>query len=78
MRYKSPYHDLLKPKAEKPVKPKPVKGTRYRLEIALDSLRDREVIEQLEKQTNKSEYIRQLIREDIDPNEPKIREISTL
>lgn len=57
IRYKSPFQDIIKPK--------PVKGTRYRFEVALDSLRDREIIERLERHGNKSEYIRKLIRDDI-------------
>lgn len=66
MRYKSPYADFFKKKKETIEKPKPVRGTRYRFEIALDSLRDREIIQYLETLDNKSEYVRQLIREDID------------
>ena len=76
MRFQSPYKDLFK--VEKPTKPKPVKGTRYRFEIALDSIVDADIISHIEKFTNKSEYVRQLIREDMNPDEPKIREISAL
>ena len=59
MKYKSPFADIF---AEK----KPQKGTRVRFEIALDSLRDREIIEHLNTLPNKSEYVRDLIKEDID------------
>jgi hypothetical protein len=65
-RFKSPYADIFKKKKETVDKPKPEKGVRYRFEIALDTLRDRELIEYLETLPNKSEYIRELIREDID------------
>ena len=47
-------------------KEKPIKDTRYRFEIVLDATRDKELIRYLEKQPNKSQYIRDLIREDID------------
>ena len=56
MKFKSPYADMFA---------KPKKGTRYRFEIALDSLADADVIEELETKVNKSEYVRELIREDI-------------
>lgn len=66
-KYVSPFKDFLNdtknPEAEKP---KPVKGTRVRFELIFDSIRDWELIEYLNKQPNKAEYIRQLIREDID------------
>ena len=57
MKFKSPYADMFQSK--------PQKGTRYRFEIALDSLADADVIEELETKTNKSLYVRKLIREDI-------------
>ena len=53
MRFKSPYEDLLK--QEK---------TRYRFEISID-IADKEIVDELERHYNKSEYVRQLIREDI-------------
>ena len=59
IKYTSQFNDLFE-------KEKPVKDTRYRFEIVLDSVRDRELIDYLEKQSNKSQYIRDLIREDID------------
>lgn len=43
---------------------KPKTTSRYRFEIALDSTRDADVIEILEKQVNKSDYIRRLVRKD--------------
>lgn len=43
---------------------KPKTTNRYRFEIALDSTRDADVIEILEKQVNKSDYIRRLVRKD--------------
>lgn len=58
MKFKSPYADIFS-------ESKPVKGTRYRFEIALDSLGDADVIKELETKANKSEYVRKLIREDI-------------
>ena len=42
-----------------------LKTTRKRFEIVLDVLRDKKIIEHLEKQPNKSEYVRNLIREDL-------------
>lgn len=43
---------------------RPKTSTRYRFEVALDSVRDADVIEKLEKQVNKSDYIRELVRKD--------------
>jgi hypothetical protein len=57
MKFESPYADMFQKK--------PQKGTRFRFEIALDTLADADVIEELVKKANKSEYVRQLIREDI-------------
>ena len=59
LKYNSPFAKVIE-------KDKPTNDTRYRFEIALDSVRDRELIRYLEKQKNKSQYIRDLIREDID------------
>ena len=56
MKYESPFADVFK----KEKKPK----IRYRFEISIDYA-DKEIIEELEKHPNKSEYVRQLIRDDI-------------
>lgn len=45
---------------------RPKTTDRYRFEISLDPMKDKEIIEKLEEQPNKSEYIRQLIRVDIE------------
>lgn len=42
-----------------------LKTTRKRFELIFDVLRDRELIAHLEKQPNKAEYVRNLIREDL-------------
>lgn len=62
MKYKSPYADVFKkPKEEKvPKEPR----MRYRFELSIDYA-DKEIIEELEKHPNKSEYVRQLIRNDL-------------
>lgn len=44
-------------------KPK-VKPTRYRFEFIMDVERDKELIERLESQPNKADYLRNLIRRD--------------
>ena len=44
---------------------KPQSETRVRFEIALDSLTDRDIIEMINSVPNKSEYVRELIRDDI-------------
>lgn len=44
---------------------KPQSETRVRFEIALDSLTDRDIVEKINSMPNKSEYVRELIREDI-------------
>lgn len=44
---------------------KPQSNTRVRFEIALDSLTDRDIVEKINSMPNKSEYVRELIREDI-------------
>lgn len=50
-----------------PIVAKPqTKATRYRFEIALDIVRDAKIIDKLEKQTNKSDYVRRLIAKDIE------------
>lgn len=54
MKFNSPYANMFEEK----------KKTRYRFEISID-LADEEIIKELEKHPNKSEYIRQLVREDI-------------
>ena len=54
MKFKSPYSKLFEEKEKK----------RYRFEISID-LADKEIIKELEKHPNKSEYVRELIREDI-------------
>lgn len=45
-------------------KPLKIKGTRVRLEITMDSVTDKKIIDKLNKQKNKAEYIRQLILRD--------------
>ena len=54
MKFNSPYATMFEEK----------KKTRYRFEISID-MADEEIIKELEKHPNKSEYIRQLVREDI-------------
>ena len=44
---------------------KPKNPNRERFEIALDAVTDKDVVEQLNKQINKSEYVRKLVRDDI-------------
>jgi hypothetical protein len=44
---------------------KPQPSTRVRFEIALDSLTDKDIIDRINRVNNKSDYVRQLIREDI-------------
>ena len=61
MKYKSPYADLFNKKPEGRLKEPKI---RYRFEISIDYA-DKEIIEELEKHPNKSEYVRQLIRQDI-------------
>ena len=63
MRYKSPYADLFK--EQKPERVKTPKGVRARFEIALDSVADADILEKLETVGNKSDYVRNLIRQDI-------------
>ena len=49
----------------KPPKVGRAKSTdRYRFEISLDPYTDADIIKVLESKTNKSEYIRQLVRKD--------------
>jgi hypothetical protein len=49
---------------KKPI-PAPRKiGDRYRFEIALDSVRDADIIKRIESHENKSAYIRDLVRKD--------------
>lgn len=45
---------------------KPKKTSRYRFEFIMDEFRDKDLIEKLESQKNKADYIRKLIQEDID------------
>ena len=47
------------------VKEKPKKVGRVRFEFIMDSDRDGEVIKKLNEQSNKADYIRRLIQEDI-------------
>jgi len=44
---------------------RPKTTSRERFEIALDAFADRDIVEMLNKQPNKSDYIRRLVREDI-------------
>ena len=62
MKYKSPFADVF----EKPKEPKVNKPPkqRYRFELSIDYA-DKEIIEELEKHPNKSDYVRQLIRNDL-------------
>ena len=64
MRYKSPFEDVIKPKKVKEAKVKQPPKVRYRFELSIDYA-DEEIIKELEKHPNKSEYVRQLIRDDI-------------
>ena len=66
MKYISPFADLFEDKKKKKKKKEKPKGMRVRFEIALDSKRDKEIIAYLDTLPNKSEYIRRLVREDID------------
>ena len=54
MKFESPYANMFDQKEK----------TRYRFEISID-MADKEIIEELSKHPNKSEYVRELIREDI-------------
>ena len=64
-KYKSPYEDMFKKPKDKPKKePKP-KTIRTRFEITIDTVADADVIEELAKHPNKSEYVRKLIRQDM-------------
>ncbi len=67
MRFKSSFADYVKEINKPPKLPKPqkVKGIRARFEICLDSISDADILEHLSKQSNKSDYIRQLVRKDI-------------
>lgn len=66
MKFTTQFADFFaEPKKEKKKKKKADNG-RVRFEIALDAVRDRQLIAYLDKIPNKSEYVRQLIREDID------------
>ena len=47
------------------VKEKPKKVGRVRFEFIMDSDRDAKIIDRLNKQSNKADYIRRLITEDI-------------
>ena len=62
-RYESPFKDFFKePKAVKPPKPKSVTK---RFEFHVDAVADKDVVDKLDTQMNRSEYIRDLIRKDI-------------
>ena len=61
-KYKSPFEDVVKAKPKKEPKPKTV---RTRFEIIIDTIADADIIEELAKHPNKSEYVRKLIRQDI-------------
>lgn len=60
-KYKSPFADVVKTK--KPPKPKTI---RERFELSIDAVADADILEELSKHPNKSEYVRKLIREDIE------------
>ena len=45
---------------------RPKTTTRERFEIALDSVADKDIIEHLNRMSNKSGYVRDLIRRDLD------------
>lgn len=51
-------------KPQKALRPKTT--TRERFEIALDSVADKDIIEHLNRMSNKSGYVRDLIRRDLD------------
>jgi len=61
-RYKSPYEDFVKGKKPKERKPPRVKTIRERLEITVDAVADADILEELKKHPNKSEYIREALR----------------
>lgn len=44
---------------------RPTRPNRFRFEIALDKITDKDIILKLVGEPNKSEYVRQLIRDDI-------------
>lgn len=44
---------------------KPKRSTRYRFEFILDTERDKKLIQKLESQANKAEYLRSLIQKDL-------------
>ena len=54
MKFESPYKDLFNSSAK----------SRYRFEISIDYA-DKEIIEELERHPNKSEFVRELIRKQI-------------
>ena len=56
VKYKPMYQDFFK---------KDTESMRVRFEISIDAVADAEILAELEKHPNKSEYVRQLVREDI-------------
>lgn len=61
-KYESPFADVVKVKKKKEPRPKTI---RTRFEIIIDTVADADIIEELSKHSNKSEYVRKLIRNDI-------------
>lgn len=51
-------------KPQKATRPKTT--DRERFEIALDPIADKDIVEHLNRQPNKSDYVRRLIRKDLD------------
>ena len=65
-KYESPFKDFFaEPKPPKPVKEPRPKPIIKRIEFHVDEVTDKDVVEKLDTQINKSEYIRDLIRKDI-------------
>ena len=63
-RYESPFKDFFKEPKPPKKEPKPRAITK-RFEFHVDAVADKDVVEKLDTQINRSEYIRDLIRKDI-------------
>lgn len=57
-KYKSPFEEYDSTKRKK-------KSSRARFEIKLDAYADKDIIRRLDDEANMSDYVRQLIRQDI-------------
>lgn len=62
MKYEPVYQDYFYPKKARKLKGS---GDRVRFEMTFDSVVDKDVINKLNQQPNKADYIRELIRKDI-------------